>query len=119
MARLNKPICFCCGKPIQKTAKKQTIAELWANPNGTIFHTTGNYGSTIIDGEGEQLVLIICNKCLKARLTRCRKVPQDFNPYCSLAPQRNSWNIFGSITTGTTAATKIFQKDLDNRACAL
>lgn len=43
--------------------------------NGTAFHTSGNYGSTIFDSfDGARLDIAICDDCLRPRMDRTRVI---------------------------------------------
>lgn len=59
--------CFKCGKTLQNVS-----ADLENQPyEGTEFRTYGHYGSTFWDSfDGEELVLNICDECLRAHTDR-------------------------------------------------
>ena len=59
--------CFKCNRPLP------TVVEGSDNPpyGGTEFRTEGHYGSTFWDSfDGEELVLIICDDCLRSHTDR-------------------------------------------------
>lgn len=59
--------CFVCAKELDNVfdqAENQPY-------EGTVFRTEGHYGSTFWDSfDGEELVLTICDQCLRARSDR-------------------------------------------------
>lgn len=64
--------CFTCGKILLNIWADQ---EDWNQPSeGTEFITYGHYGSTFWDSlDGEQLVLNICDNCLRKNTKRLAK----------------------------------------------
>ena len=59
--------CFCCEKSL-KSAFPGEVDSI-ANPpdDATHWRTKGNFGSTVIDCDGRELELYICDECLRAK----------------------------------------------------
>lgn len=61
--------CFVCEKHLQDAINGNTFYDFETPPNdAVIFHTHGNYGSTIFDpnpNDGKFLEIAICDECLK------------------------------------------------------
>lgn len=82
--------CFACGAVLLNvfpTSENQP-------DEGTAFRTRGHYGSTFWDDfDGEELILNICDPCLRAhtdRLAVQRTEIHDLRPYCQPAKQETA-----------------------------
>lgn len=59
--------CFNCEQPLD-TDKHVGLDNMHPWVDGTIFDSSGNYGSTHWDEEGPRyLQIVICNDCLKSK----------------------------------------------------
>lgn len=57
--------CIVCGKELDSAANDPSFDHV--PYSGTIFHTGGNYGSTVFDSfDGFLLQIVVCDQCLKA-----------------------------------------------------
>jgi hypothetical protein len=67
--------CLCCGKKLESSIgllfdEPEEILNFPPYP-GTIFETSGNYGSTVFDSFGHsKLSIVICDECMKAHADR-------------------------------------------------
>ena len=67
--------CFKCGKTLLNTY----VEEADNHPSeGTEFRTYGHYGSTVWDSfDGEELVLNVCDPCLREHADRLAQWPSN------------------------------------------
>ena len=60
---------------------------------GTLFYTSGHYGSTVFDSFGrENLEIIVCDKCLVERWRRVALIAMK---------QRSAWDEYAAPSSGT------------------
>lgn len=83
--------CIICGKEFESAFGEHEPEGFSHHPYGaTTFYTYGHYGSTFWDSfDGEQLVVCICDACLKerkARLTAVRMIRQHPTVYEEFVP---------------------------------
>jgi len=71
--------CLVCGKRLY-TSAPYTKENCWGTCyDGIIFHSVGNFGSTVYDEDGgEYIEAVVCDECVKKRAKRIRRV---FAPY--------------------------------------
>lgn len=60
--------CFCCLKLLELDATSNDLTSIGMLDDGLIFRATGNFGSTVFDPPGyEVLEMYVCDKCVIAR----------------------------------------------------
>lgn len=69
--------CFVCGNNLHRALKAEEMQPL----EGVVCETSGNYGSMVLDGE--TLMFLICDRCLKDRSARVKKVKRRKVEYTS------------------------------------
>ena len=82
--------CFCCEKPLKgamDNGRKQKFSE---PPSGaTVWHTSGNYGSTVYDNgwdNSSQLEIAICDECLVMKAKLVVEFRMGYRPVSSVSP---------------------------------
>jgi hypothetical protein len=73
--------CLVCDKKVYTSAPYGTFNSWPMAYDSVVFHSIGNYGSTVYDADGgEYLQMVICDECLTKRAKRVRRVKTRMDP---------------------------------------